>query len=622
MGVINKIEPERASTDMDTEPASELPDSFPEYKKVFHATKLHEKKRFSAYKTQDKAPCCTTTQCTTAAVFHHMEIITFQQVRQSMALGLQSLASKVDATKDIIRAECAPHLSYYDNITSTTSSSNSSSGGTKVHSNRLVFIRDLRTTLKTLVNEKFKSMSLFCDNSMNTLLYNNNITWPTKFHFKDCEIYHKQVEALKGIDKLLCEFIDGKVYNAVIHILEDPKMGCFASKHSSFHRIKRFSHLIDALKSKLHSVFAKCCVASKTAVQINLGYWTFEVSRGKVSLDNLPSMLADLESIALCEFSENLCVLIQDQAFDQLVEDDYLMEENANFVEVRSQLRLRWEDLRGQETILQQCYEVQDNKALRGVLETACATLQNSTGGIADSEWLQFWQDAEYSASSLIAQGHDAPHSTRMDEGHDTPQSQSMDEGLSDNSLLDPTVPLKKSRGSHSASKFKGKYSSSQKPVPMVPCHPANLVTPSVQELPLAPYCSLSPSCSSSSSSSSADSAIPIDTDPKKLLAEDNSSPSQSSISTPESAIPRGPGSKYPLLRAQNSSFRSSSSSATPAPALGRSIGSNHKRTSDCLSHSGTDGATTTAKKKGSVIDPWDLTLESEQEDNEDEGEF
>ena len=417
MGVVNKIEVADVSADLSL-PDTEIPPTFAEFKSVFRATKRHEKDIFSAYRDRQGAPCSTTSQCTTAAVFHQMDTITFNLVHQSIQRGLQSLQEKVEDTKQRIRSECAPPLNFYDQLVKA----DGTDASVVDKAGRQVFIEEMRYALKRRVATELKTLQLYHKHmydqgqiaaSQTAFLEAHRIHWPAGFVCGDMSISQKQQEATASIRKCMNKFIDKDVRLAVIHVLEDEATGCFSSIHSRFHRIDRFPRLVEALYNALLSFLPECCEAAKATVEAYLSnFWDFEVPKGKVDRERILSLLEELKHVAIRKLFEKLRDVSKSVGLEGLVLDDELMEERADFAKARDALQMRWESLHRQEAILQRCEGVEDNNSLRATLE-AVYSEQEHVLHTSEAEWLQFWDEAKKDFSKQ-GKGRVNPPSTAL----------------------------------------------------------------------------------------------------------------------------------------------------------------------------------------------------------------
>jgi hypothetical protein len=387
VGVVNKIEDGSLVS-------QEFPATFAEFRQVFRATKMHEREIFSAYRNRDGAPCDPLSQCTTAAVFNKMDTITFTLVHRSIERGLASILEKVMETKEQIRRECAPPLSFYDTL---------GEDGEIDKSGRDVFLKDLRYTLKRLVASEYKKVQLYPRHSYDAqqiassqaaFLEKNSIRWPAESTPGDMFISQKQSEAVEAMRKLFFRFIEKDVKLVTVSVLEDEVSGCFAPIHSRFHRVDRFPRLVIALYNALLVILPDCCKAAKDAVNdYLLHFWDYEVPKG-VAREQIPALLEQLKHVALRKFFEQLRALSKGEAFDALILDDALLEEDPAFAENRSRLRERWENLHRQEAILERCNVVGSNEALRATLVEAYDAQQN-VNHTSDADWMEFWSQAE-----------------------------------------------------------------------------------------------------------------------------------------------------------------------------------------------------------------------------------
>jgi hypothetical protein len=400
VGVVNKIENGSATE-------QEIPATYAEFKQLFRATKAHEKAIFASY-SKNGAPCDPATQCTTAAVFHHMDKITFELVHRSIEHGLKSILEKVQRTKEEIREHCAPPLAYYD--------------CPQVAAGREVLLQDMRAVLKRLVATEFKRLHLFehhsYDDSKNAraqreYLEKFRIHWPAECAPGDMFASQKQSEAVDGMRKALFHFVKKTALPEIERVLSDGASGCFSPVHWRFHRIDRFPKLVDALHSAILNTLPDCAETAKRAVGDYLQHlWDYEVPKG-VTREQVPALLEQLKHVALRKMFEQLRALTKGDAFDALLTDNSLFEEDEEFAADRERLRLRWEHLHRQEAILETCSNVEDNEALRAALEQAYNEHRN-VQHTTEEGWMEFWQEAKEEFDNRPAPARVVPPSTTL----------------------------------------------------------------------------------------------------------------------------------------------------------------------------------------------------------------
>jgi hypothetical protein len=378
VGVVNKIENGTATE-------HEIPATYAEFKQQFRDTKAHEKAIFASY-SKNGVACDPATQCTTAAVFHHMDTISFKLVHSSIENGFKSILQKVQLTKNEIRTRCAPPLAYYN-----------------CPQVKEVFLTDMRAVLKRLLATEFKKLHLFehhsCDDSKNAraqreYLEKFHIHWPAECTPGDMFTSQKQSEAVDGMRKALFHFVKKTALPEIERVLSDGASGCFSPVHWRFHRIDRFPRLVDALHNAILNTLPECVETAKRAVGDYLQhFWDYEVPKG-VTRDQVPALLEQLKHVALRKMFEQLRALTKGDAFDALLADNSLFEEDEEFAADRERLRLRCEHLRRQETILKTCSNVQNNEALRAALVQG-DTERQSVQYTKEEDWMEFWQKAK-----------------------------------------------------------------------------------------------------------------------------------------------------------------------------------------------------------------------------------
>jgi hypothetical protein len=427
VGVVNKIE------DGTTAAQQETPDTFAEFKQQFRAIKAYEKAVFSSYRNQDGSPCDPSSQCTTAAVFNQMDRISFDLVYKSIESGLKSILTKVNATKDQLKADCAPPLAFYDRGVTEDSEVDEEEAGDEGEmavdkSGREVLLREMRSTLKRLAATELKKVQLYhrhlydemqIATSQEAFLREKKIHWPEEHTPGDMFVSQRQQEAVDAIRRALYKFIDRKVAPTVAEVIEDDARGCFSPVHSRFHRIDRFPRLVTALQNELLGAFPACIAASRQAVVDYLQhFWDYQVPKG-VSKAEILALLEQLKHVAVRKFFEQLRERSKGDAYDALVLNDELLVEEEAFVAHRDALRARWEHLHRQEAILNTCLHVTSNEMLRATLEQAYMEQQN-VQHTSEEEWMAFWVEAEREPATSTARVN--PPSTNMFAGAHSPE--------------------------------------------------------------------------------------------------------------------------------------------------------------------------------------------------------
>jgi len=399
VGVVNKVESVAR-----TPTASGETQSFAEFKQTFRATKQHEKEIFASYKNLDDSACNHKTQCTTAAVFHQMDRITFDTVHHSIGRGLDVIEDKVTKLEQQMRDELAPPLSYYDTL------QQGPDGRSVVDkSNRLAMLRTLREALKVLFADAFSKLKIYDRHPYDqakiaaaqaAFLEHVGIKWSEEYSPGDMYISQRQTTAIEGVRKSFNRFVSKKIHHAVLDVLDDSNVGCFSGIHSRFHRIDRFGLLVDALGSQLRDVLPGVEQSAKEAVLAHLEHFNdFIVPRG-VSKERFGRLLDELHNVSVRKVFEALRAAIRGEHLEELFQQDVLFAENPDFVALRNELHDRWEHLRQQKWILARCKQVSSNEQLRDTLQEAYEEqlqrqVNKDRDGRDEQHWLEFWREAE-----------------------------------------------------------------------------------------------------------------------------------------------------------------------------------------------------------------------------------
>jgi hypothetical protein len=438
VGVVNKIENGTATE-------HEIPATYAEFKQQFRDTKAHEKAIFASY-SKNGVACDPATQCTTAAVFHHIDKITFALVRNSIKRGQKSILKKVQRTKEEIRERCAPPLAYYD--------------CSRVNKGRKAFLEDVWTVLDRQVTAEIKMLHLFEHHTndeeqtvrvQREYLERHRIHWPAECALGDMFVSQKQSEAVDRIREALHGFVAETALPAIKRVLSDGASGSFSSVHRGFHRIDRFPKLIDALRKTMLITSHTWEVAACSTVDDYLqNFWDYKVPEG-VTRDQVPAQLEKAKHVALWKMFEQLKALIKGDAFDSLLTDNSLFEEDEEFAADRERLRLRWEHLHRQEAILKTCNNAKDNEALREALvqdDSERHGVQHTT----EEGWMGFWQEAKAEFDNRPAPARVAPPSTTLFPTAQSPSQMSRGAGGGGGSPQLPSASQPSSRGNSTGS--------------------------------------------------------------------------------------------------------------------------------------------------------------------------
>jgi hypothetical protein len=367
--VVNKISDRSAGSD-------EQPSTFAEFREVFRKTKDFERKIFSEFRGPGGATCDPLEHFSTAAVFDKIDQITFRQVHRSIGKGLDVLSKKVKETKALIRQECAPPLLYYDQGPPVREG--------EPQQGRALLLEESRASLLRAVVDRSKHLEID-----GCVIEETTSSWPLTFVGGDLSISLLQEAALDSIVSGMSAFLEGVALPSVFDELS-------VLTQSSFHRMDRFPKLVAARYDALSGILPYCRKSAKAAVEDYIQrFWDYDVPKG-VSRDQIPALLEQLKHVALRKMFEQLRALSKGEAFDALVLDDALLEEDAEFAENRSRLRERWENLHRQEAILERCKAVTCNEELRATLIEAYKA-QRGVQYTSDKDWMQFWREAEFS---------------------------------------------------------------------------------------------------------------------------------------------------------------------------------------------------------------------------------
>jgi hypothetical protein len=439
VGVVNKVE---NSSTQKQEPRS----TYAEFKQMFRETKAHEKAIFASYSSKNDAACDPATQCTTTAVFHHMDQIAFKLVQNSIKRGLKSILEKVQRTKEEIRGRCAPPLAYYD--------------CSRVKEGRKAFFEDVWTVLDRQVTAEIKMLHLFEHHTCNKeqtvraqqeYLERHRIHWPAECALGDMFVSQKQSEAVDRIREALHGFVAETALPAIKRVLSDGTSASFSSVHRGFHRINRFPKLIDALRKTMLITSHTWEVAACSKVNDYLqNFWDYKVPEGETR-DPVPALLEQLEHVALRKMFELLQALIKGDSFDSLLTDNSLFEEDATFAAERERLCLRWEHLHRQEAILKTCSNAKDNEALREALvqdDSERHGVQHTT----EEGWMEFWQEAKAEFDNRPAPARVAPPSKTLFPTAQSPSQMSRGAGGGGGSSQLPPASQPSSRGNSTGS--------------------------------------------------------------------------------------------------------------------------------------------------------------------------
>jgi hypothetical protein len=433
VGVVNKVE-------MGIAQEEEIPATYSDFKLMFRATKACEKTTFASYRHLNGAVCDPATQCTTAAVFHQMDTISFKLVHSSIERGLKSILEKVQLTEKEIQEQCAPPLVYYD--------------CPLVNEGRDVFLKDMRAVLKRQVAVEFKKLHLFeqhsCDKEQ--LLEEARIHWPAECAPGDMFASQKQSEAVDRMRKALLHFIKKTALPEIDRVLGDGPSGWFSPVHWPFHRVDRFPKLVDTVRETVQKALPLCATAALEAVRNYLQhFWDYEVPKG-VMPEQIPALLEQLKHVALRKMFEQLRALTKGDAFDALLADNSLFEEGEDFAADRERLRLRWEHLHSQEAILKTCGNVQNNEALREALvqaDTEHQGVQHTT----EKRWMEFWQKAKAEFDNRPAPARVVPPATTLFATAQSPSQMFRGAGGGGGSSQLPPAPQPSSRGNSTGSR-------------------------------------------------------------------------------------------------------------------------------------------------------------------------
>jgi chaperonin cofactor prefoldin len=440
VGVVNKVEMDSAQEE------EEIPATYAEFKQQFRATKAHEKTIFASY-SKNGVACDPATQCTTAAVFHHMDKITFELVHKSIERGLKSIQEKVQRTKEEIRERCAPPLAYYD--------------CSHVNKGRKAFLEDVWTVLDRQVTAQIKMLHLFehhtCDKEQTVraqqeYLERHRIHWPAECALGDMFVSQKQSEAVDRIREALHGFVAETALPAIQRVLSDGASGCFSSVHRGFHRIDRFPKLIDALRKTMLITSHTWEVAACSTVNDYLqNFWDYKVPEG-VTRDQVPAQLEKAKHVALWKMFEQLKALIKGDAFDSLLTDNSLFEEDEEFAADRERLRLRWEHLHRQEDTLKTCSNAKDNEALREALVQDDSERHGVQHTTTEEGWMGFWQEAKAEFDNGSASARVVPTATTLFPTAQSPSQMSRGAGGGGGSSQLPPASQPSSRGNSTGS--------------------------------------------------------------------------------------------------------------------------------------------------------------------------
>lgn len=264
---------------------------FAHFKEQYRAVQAYERDVFAAFRNSDSTCCSVDKQCTTAAVFHQMDQITFALVHQSIGRGLEAIGEKVQHLADRMQRELAPPLSFYDGVVCT----DSDEGVCK--KKRLEILDAVRNALRYLLIGRFRQEKIYDNNSKAAFLDSIGVRWLAEHSYEDMAVADRQNEAIESVRTFFTKYLlDVSQLIETVCLGSD---GCMSRAHSPFHRIDRFNQLTEALSKVISTALPSCAHRADEAVGAYLkNFQCFEVPRG-VRHDRILQLCDELKRVAL-----------------------------------------------------------------------------------------------------------------------------------------------------------------------------------------------------------------------------------------------------------------------------------------------------------------------------------
>lgn len=313
------------------------------FKKRFRSTRAHEKEVFSHFLNADGTICREDSQCSTAAVFQKMEHISFDIVYTSIKDGISVLTARINDSHQRIRATLAPPFAFYQrekNASSSSSSSSLSSEG-NAYTPQKVLGPEVKRVLKQSIVRKLEKITYLPKTcwdhakygSESDFIVDNVLGGWSDFRHCSFEVYSRQKRTFQQLERMIHEYIEDSIPNAIVGVMKAGDKSCFSKKFSPFHRLDRFPILVDEITNRVHEALEEHCVGAikKIATEYVWNYWKCEHPKG-ITKEALVQLLDQLRHLALVETAHALFNLIDNPLlFADVLSDESNFEESEEF---------------------------------------------------------------------------------------------------------------------------------------------------------------------------------------------------------------------------------------------------------------------------------------------------